>query len=814
MECNKDEAIRSKEIAEGKFLQHDLAGAKKFALKARQLFPELDGLPQLLAVLDVHILAQQDTNWYGILQVDPTADGATIRKQYRKLALLLHPDKNKAVGAEAAFKLISEAWGVLSDNSKRALHDTKRNVNDPQGAKFDPNTGPVPTSNGFCNFARSSTTAHPAQSPPHSQSQTPAKPPPQSRVRARARARASSKSLTFWTACAYCKMQYEYLRIYENQNLACPTCYKPFVAREVHVVGVNAWWPPPYQPNFGMDSGGGNAYMNGFSNVNPFPTANFPRGTFRKDGEAQMVQETLEKIKRDRVQAQREARKKEQREKEQKRKEEKAKEVQRAREAVAKMMARSKEISEPKVSPEQPDSLRHNSASKQTVGADRSSDKISPENHATTLKDQSDKNDGKEPKGSVVEGSDGIKSFLSDELGYSGQAGSRTSPWSSVQCKRNASNAFESDVESQMYVSSSKKIRADIQMQFGANAVHEFTGCINIGSITKDSAGFVDLSAVGTSKMDQKCDVKVIEIEEGKISNTRGIGVSSGEINVAKSVECCGQDTGIISNSVKESLRPLETSEVTNSKYVECNSQVDVSQPPTTRNVGVIDVPDPDFYDFDKDRQESHFTVGQVWAVYDDDDGMPRYYARINKVLSFKPFKVQMSWLEPRSPSQKMTTWMESGFSCSCGEFKLGKVTTSTCVNTFSHTIGFTKGCRGSIRIYPRKGDVWALYNGWNASMKIDDDRDYRMIEILTDFREEEGVNIAFLVKIEGFKTIFGRVDGHAQALISPKELFKFSHQVPAHRLTPDDVLGVPQGCWELDPASTPMELISEIFSK
>ena len=32
--------------------------------------------------------------------------------------------------------------------------------------------------------------------------------------------------------------------------------------------------------------------------------------------------------------------------------------------------------------------------------------------------------------------------------------------------------------------------------------------------------------------------------------------------------------------------------------------------------------------------------------MYDDHDGMPRYYALINKVVSLDPFKVQMTWLE------------------------------------------------------------------------------------------------------------------------------------------------------------------------
>ncbi|KAF2318396.1 hypothetical protein GH714_006616 [Hevea brasiliensis] len=105
-------------------------GAKRFALKAQNLYPGLEGLPQMVATFDVHISAENKINgeedWYGILGVNPKADDENVRKQYRKLALLLHPDKNKSIGADGAFKLISQAWSLLSDKSKRAAHDMKR----------------------------------------------------------------------------------------------------------------------------------------------------------------------------------------------------------------------------------------------------------------------------------------------------------------------------------------------------------------------------------------------------------------------------------------------------------------------------------------------------------------------------------------------------------------------------------------------------------------------------------------------------------------------------------------------------------------
>ncbi|KAL1539121.1 hypothetical protein AAHA92_27784 [Salvia divinorum] len=68
----------------------------------------------------------QFINWYLVLDVDENADTCRVRKQYRKLALQLHPDKNSNYMAEAAFKLVSEAYLCLSDITRRRAFDTER----------------------------------------------------------------------------------------------------------------------------------------------------------------------------------------------------------------------------------------------------------------------------------------------------------------------------------------------------------------------------------------------------------------------------------------------------------------------------------------------------------------------------------------------------------------------------------------------------------------------------------------------------------------------------------------------------------------
>ena len=63
-------------------------------------------------------------DYYEILGVERTADDATIKAAYRKLALKYHPDRNpNDAAAEEKFKEAAEAYSVLSDGQKRATYD-------------------------------------------------------------------------------------------------------------------------------------------------------------------------------------------------------------------------------------------------------------------------------------------------------------------------------------------------------------------------------------------------------------------------------------------------------------------------------------------------------------------------------------------------------------------------------------------------------------------------------------------------------------------------------------------------------------------
>ena len=68
-----------------------------------------------------------EKDYYQILGVAGNADSAAIKKQYRKLARELHPDKTKGdKKLEDRFKAVSEAYDILSDDKKRREYDDAR----------------------------------------------------------------------------------------------------------------------------------------------------------------------------------------------------------------------------------------------------------------------------------------------------------------------------------------------------------------------------------------------------------------------------------------------------------------------------------------------------------------------------------------------------------------------------------------------------------------------------------------------------------------------------------------------------------------
>ncbi|KAM1993057.1 hypothetical protein TB2_008931 [Malus domestica] len=231
----------------------------------------------------------------------------------------------------------------------------------------------------------------------------------------------------------------------------------------------------------------------------------------------------------------------------------------------------------------------------------------------------------------------------------------------------------------------------------------------------------------------------------------------------------------------------------------------------------IMVVEDSDFYDFDKDRVGRSFEKGQVWAIYDDDDGMPRLYGLIDEVVSVKPFEVKMSWLDLQNNSDEWLASSEKmGFHVSCGRFKVSRKTSINSLNIFSHLVDCERVAREIYHIYPKKGSVWAFYNeaaldaeGRNWSVK--DKRCYDIVVFLTTYSEMYSMSIGYLEKVDGLKTVFKRreIGSHAVRLLETSDVRLASHQIPSRKLSGDEAPNIFKDCWELDPASLSPDLLT-----
>ncbi|RKF75767.1 hypothetical protein GcM1_231021 [Golovinomyces cichoracearum] len=69
-------------------------------------------------------------DYYGDLELSPTSGSAEIKKQYKKLALLYHPDRNVGINNldTTKFQRIQAAYEILIDPLERAKYDANRNA--------------------------------------------------------------------------------------------------------------------------------------------------------------------------------------------------------------------------------------------------------------------------------------------------------------------------------------------------------------------------------------------------------------------------------------------------------------------------------------------------------------------------------------------------------------------------------------------------------------------------------------------------------------------------------------------------------------
>ncbi|KAK4359141.1 hypothetical protein RND71_021370 [Anisodus tanguticus] len=251
---SRAEAERLLGVAEKLLREKDYAPCKDFALLAQETEPLVEGPDQILAISEVLLASTKRINnhhdWYSILQIQGrTEDTELIKKQYRRLALLLHPDKNKYPSSDTAFGLVADAWAVLSDPTKKGLYDNELSLftrvnlvptrGRPKGPRGPYNKQPKKVDDKLP-VRRSSRASGSGQNSSPDPNPTPS-PVGQRNFQSGGPKTATPVSggmrgqgvVSLWTACPYCYNLYEYPRVYEGCCLRCDKCKRAFTATEI-----------------------------------------------------------------------------------------------------------------------------------------------------------------------------------------------------------------------------------------------------------------------------------------------------------------------------------------------------------------------------------------------------------------------------------------------------------------------------------------------------------------------------------------------------------------------------------------------------
>ncbi|CAJ1962269.1 unnamed protein product [Sphenostylis stenocarpa] len=963
MECNKEEAVRAKEIAEKKMQNKDFNGARKFALKAQQLYPDLENINQMLIVCDVHFSAEQklfgnEMNWYKILQIELTANDTTIKKQYRKLALQLHPDKNKFAGAEAAFKLIGEAQRVLLDREKRDRLDislrrvpmNRTTVPSHHQQNVQMNFNPVMQTSVRPNFTNLN---------PHQQQQS----------RQTSHQGLNGVRPTFWTVCSFCSVRYEYYREVLNRSLRCQHCNRPFIAYDVNMQGTTpatnsshqAFGAQNYSQNHGAFNIGvgsqGNLHTrrsNTESHQKKDPTEDVPvkPNEKRRRKRAAESSESSESVGSTDSESEEDVRydndgvpgisthreenpRRSTRQKHQvsykenvsddegsgspsgsgkqepgeaanineqnglvadqkgdqpgvKRKEsfyfeesiqnikEELKET-REKEAVVSPKTDKASEHSPSKSSNQPDNFVYPDAEFSDFDKDKTEGSFAvgqiwaiydtidgmPRFYAIIRKvlspgfnlritwfepDPEERDEihwvneqlpvacGKHKLGNTETTEDRLMFshlIVCEKIGRStykvyprmGETWALFKNWD-IKWHMNAESHRQYDFEFveilsnyvegvgvlvaylaklKGFVSLFSRMDGDKHtIQIPSAELFRFSHRVPSFKMTGQERVGVPVGSYELDPVSLPMNIEEISVPvdvEVKVGHCPSSGNDTRSSDMSKFAMCSeGYATLRRSNFSEENKDPIDH----------------ISSDPSASAADAFEIPDPEFYNFDAGRSLEKFEVGQIWAFYGDEDGLPKYYGLIKKISTSPELELQVTYLTNCWLPEDSVRWEDKEMLVSIGRFKIitgARPYIYTNTYSISHQVQTITDCKKKkeYEILPRKGEIWALYKDWTTKIKRSDleNLEYDIVEVVGE--NDLWMEVVPLELVSGYNSVFkGKSNaGSARSVkIFWKELLRFSHQIPAFKLS-EEHGGNLRGFWELDPGALPVHYFS-----
>ncbi|KAG8382110.1 hypothetical protein BUALT_Bualt05G0042300 [Buddleja alternifolia] len=807
----EEESLRLKTLAEQKYTSGDLKSAVKYAKRAHNLHPSLDGLSEMLTAFKIlrvaaaaPVFENSTMDYYKILQVERFSHINTIKKQYKKLALSLHPDRNPFAASEEAFKLVGEAMRVLSDKIRRKEYDMRLRIVMQSKAAEEVDLGAAET---------------------------------------------------FWTACSACRLLHKFERRYLGHSLICPRCKKSFEAVEVVEDENNGGNVGGEVKKEGVEpetirvsarirervaKGGNLGIKKKIINVDEDGDED---GVLLKDMRLKRVKkvgkpggrdgggiegklkEVRELVNGDRNGGSRdggivnELRFRRVAGKSKNGVEEEAKSGD-VETGVSGRAKRAKVREEETMTLSQLQMKARNrveeegkSGGVETLESEKAKRTKTTEEETMTLfqfqmlakrkkidegkltAKQKEVNAEKlEEKGGENEKEIGEERETDKEIGEERETDKE------IGEERETDKEIGEERETEEVIGEEREKEegmGNMREKRNRRRVTKYRNLEVVGRTSKNPMN----SKIESHRTSKKCNSEVTPVEKEKEKEKEMEGVR--EKRERRRVSKYGN---------------LETMKRKTSEN-DVDSEIERLIATKKGNLEIMPVEDSDFHDFDKDRRERSFKKGQVWAVYDDDDGMPRHYALVDEIVSVNPFHVTLSWLQFQSSNgdEELISWQKMGFHVSCGRFKVSREVSIKYLNLFSHVVNCERAAREVYRIYPTKSSVWALYKnnavdieGRDQRVK-DKNRCYDIVVCLSSYSDVYGLSVARLEKVGGFRTVFKRKEIGAKSVIwlGKNDVKLFSHQIPAKKLSGEEASGLPKDCWELDPASlTPQLLI------
>ncbi|XP_057810033.1 uncharacterized protein LOC131024541 [Salvia miltiorrhiza] len=823
----KEEALRLKTLAEEKYNSGDLTSAVAYAERARDLHPSISGLRQMLTAFQILRAAaaypfpdggaerQKPTpDYYRILQVQRFSHINSIKKQYKKLALTLHPDKNPFVASEEAFKLVGEAARVLSDKIRRKEYDIRLRI-----AMQSEAAGAVAVELGE-----------------------------------------EGSRETFWTACSACRLLHQFERKYLGHNLICPGCKKTFKAMEAEERNEDEGKNEKNEANtrvsariqervakggyvgsvekFGLGVKRRNSNLGEVSERSGAKMArtgasrrqerveisgegdDVENGRFKtmetlvNGGEEALGVREVEIVENETSKGG-EAREEESMTLSQmqmivkKKNKRKTKEI-----AEGKMNTKTNKLVEGKLSTKTKKLVERKLSTKTkklVEGKLSTKTKKLVEGKSSTMT--------KKP----VEGklSTKVKEVNAEKLKVNGVVEETEKDGMRDREKEDLREEEMENVRIEERVSEKVDLREEESVEEMENVRTEERAKEREGGAEKQKV--VNLRENSNRRRVPKVrNLEAVhaasrnhlhsEIEKDMSSGKGNSEVLLVEKEKEKEMDVTREKKG------RRRVSKCGNSEILNTKSSKNRVDSDLQRLIANKkgDLEIMAVEDSDFHDFDKDRMERSFKKGQVWAVYDDVDAMPRQYGLINEIVCVNPFQVTLSWLQPQNNGDvELIGRLEKGFCVSCGSFQVARKVTIRYLNLFSHLVDCERAARELYRIYPKKGSVWAVYSSSGREAEERDERNkdkrcYNIVVTLSSYSDVHGLSIAYLKKVDGFRTVFKRreIGANAVVCLGAKDIKMFSHQIPAKKLSGEEASGLPKDCWELDPASlTPQVL-------